>query len=723
MPAALCAWGVLITMHLDRLCSRVLPLALAATVILSLIPGSLSVYAASGLLAAYPFDATSGTSATDVSGNNLSGTLHNASWTTGKYANALAFNGSSSYVDLGNPSSFKLTSSATWSAWVFASANPADDGLIIAKSRGASGWQFKTSPDTGQHRFALGLTTPSNTWVQRNSNTVRALNTWYYVAAVYNASARTLDLYVNGVLDNGPLTTDSAGPVPAIPASQLNNTSANVNIGRRSDAGYYFNGTVDEVRVYNRALSATEIQTDMNTPLGAPDTQVPTAPGTPVPSVVSSSQINLSWPAATDNVGVTGYLLERCQGAGCSTFTQIATPASASFNDTGLSPATSYSYRVRATDAAANLSPYSTVASATTSAASDTQAPTAPGTPVPSVIGSSQINLSWPAATDNVGVTGYLLERCQGANCSTFTQIATPASASFNDTGLSPATSYSYRVRATDAAANLSPYSTVASATTSTSGPSLLVAYPFDATSGTSATDVSGNNLSGTLHNASWTTGKYANALAFNGSSSYVDLGNPSSFQLTSSATWSAWVFASANPADDGLIIAKSRGASGWQFKTSPDTGQHRFALGLTTPSNTWVQRNSNTVRALNTWYYVAAVYNASARTLDLYVNGVLDNGPLTTDSAGPVPAIPASQLNNTSANVNIGRRSDAGYYFNGTVDEVRVYNRALSATEIQTDMNTPLGAPDTQVPTAPGTPVPSVASSSQINLSWPASD
>lgn len=78
--------------------------------------------------------------------------------------------------------------------------------------------------------------------------------------------------------------------------------------------------------------------------------------------------MSLSWQASMDNVGVTGYLLERCQGAGCSVFTQIATPAGTAFADSGLSATTSYSYRVRATDAAANLSGYSNTASDTTAA-------------------------------------------------------------------------------------------------------------------------------------------------------------------------------------------------------------------------------------------------------------------------------------------------------------------------------------------------------------------
>src|SRR5262249_39281334 len=149
-------------------------------------------------------------------------------------------------------------------------------------------------------------------------------------------------LYVNGTLVASQARTGAIA------------TSTNpLTIGGDSIYGQNFAGLIDEVRVYNVALSAAQIQSDMNTPVAA-DTQPPTAPGTPTGNGVSGTQINLSWAAATDNLAVTGYQLERCQGAGCSNFTQIATPSGTSYNDTGLTPSTSYSYRVRATDAAGN---------------------------------------------------------------------------------------------------------------------------------------------------------------------------------------------------------------------------------------------------------------------------------------------------------------------------------------------------------------------------------
>jgi len=100
-----------------------------------------------------------------------------------------------------------------------------------------------------------------------------------------------------------------------------------------------------------------------------PDTTPPTAPTNLTATAASATQINLSWTASTDNVGVTGYKVERCSGATCSNFAQIATPTTTTFNDTGLTAFTSYSYRVRATDAANNLSGFSSTATASTQAA------------------------------------------------------------------------------------------------------------------------------------------------------------------------------------------------------------------------------------------------------------------------------------------------------------------------------------------------------------------
>ncbi|HEX9345183.1 MAG TPA: fibronectin type III domain-containing protein [Candidatus Acidoferrum sp.] len=245
------------------------------------------------------------------------------------------------------------------------------------------------------------------------------------------------------------------------------------NMGLTASTSYSY-----RVRATDAAsnLSAYSSTASAGTP-APPDTTPPTAPTNLTGTAASASQINLAWTASTDNVGVTGYMVERCTGAGCSNFAQFAAPTGTTFNDTGLAATTSYSYRVRATDAAGNLSPYSTIATVSTMAGPDTIPPNAPTNLMVTAVSDTQINLVWTASTDNVGVTGYMVERCQGAACSNFVQISTPTATTFSDTGLTGTTSYSYRVRATDAAGNLSSYSSTGTASTAT-GPISVVITP-----------------------------------------------------------------------------------------------------------------------------------------------------------------------------------------------------------------------------------------------------
>ena len=167
-----------------------------------------------------------------------------------------------------------------------------------------------------------------------------------------------------------------------------------------------------------------------------------TAPSTPSglsASAVSSAQINLSWNASTDNVGVSGYKVYRNSAL-------IATVAATGYSDKGLLPSTTYTYKVASFDAAGNTSGRSIAVSLMTV---DSTPPTAPVSLTARAASSSRVNLSWQASTDNVGVAGYKVYRNSAL-------IATVATTGYSDAGLLPLTTYTYSVAAYDAAGNSS---------------------------------------------------------------------------------------------------------------------------------------------------------------------------------------------------------------------------------------------------------------------------
>jgi len=218
---------------------------------------------------------------------------------------------------------------------------------------------------------------------------------------------------------------------------------------------YLMNGVAIAAQSYLNTVSdqywlAKSGTTFMDT--NGPDNTPPSVPSGLSASAASTSRVDLSWRASTDNVGVIRYRVYR-DGA------QVATVSGTSYSDTGLQPLTTYSYAVAAADAAGNLSNQSSASSATTQSLADTQAPSIPANLAANVVSDSQIDLSWSASTDNIGVAGYRVYR-DGA------LAATPTGTLVSLTGLAPGTLYSFTVSALDAAGNASAQSAALSAKT-----------------------------------------------------------------------------------------------------------------------------------------------------------------------------------------------------------------------------------------------------------------
>lgn len=184
------------------------------------------------------------------------------------------------------------------------------------------------------------------------------------------------------------------------------------------------------------------------------DTTPPTAPGNLTATATGPGQVNLSWTASTDNVGVTGYTVYR-------NGTQIGSTGTATtFSDITAQPATTYTYTVVAFDAAGNVSQPSNTATVTTPA--DTQPPSTPtGLTGAASIG-TRVDLTWNPATDDTGVAGYTVYR----NGSVIATTTGPNATAYSDTTVSPSTTYSYAVDAFDTAGNHSPQSAAVNVTT-----------------------------------------------------------------------------------------------------------------------------------------------------------------------------------------------------------------------------------------------------------------
>jgi chitodextrinase len=210
-------------------------------------------------------------------------------------------------------------------------------------------------------------------------------------------------------------------------------------------------GTWDAAKGYNVLSTSVSVGTCTG------DCVAPSVPSGLTVSGVTNTSVSLSWAAASDNVGVTGYQVFR---DGVS----VGSPTTTSYTDTGRSPGQTYQYTVRARDAAGNVSGPSSAVSGTTSGCSgDCTAPSAPTLSSPGKTDTT-VALSWTGSTDNVGVTGY--EVFRGA-----TLVGSPAGTTFTDTGRTASTAYSYTVKARDAAGNRSAASNTVTVTTDATAP------------------------------------------------------------------------------------------------------------------------------------------------------------------------------------------------------------------------------------------------------------
>ena len=215
----------------------------------------------------------------------------------------------------------------------------------------------------------------------------------------------------------------------------------------------------------------------------------------------------------------------------------------------------------------------------------------------------------------------------------------------------------------------------------------LVASYPFNG----NANDASGNGNNGTVNGATLTTDRFGNAnsaYSFNGSGNYIQVPNSASLQLTNNYTISAWVkpnaFGFTGQCTSNFIVSKGQfNDEGTFYLTYSDFD---ISCSVFTPSTEYfwcasfqggtqyyANDPSNPIQ-LNKWYMVTSVRNGNQ--ISIYVNGQLKN---TTDISGTLGAVNSSPL------IIGGDPSNAMYpnWQNGTIDDIKIYNSSLSASQI----------------------------------------
>jgi RHS repeat-associated protein len=212
------------------------------------------------LVAAYSFEEGSGTTTADSSGNNNTGTLSSGvTWTTGKVGHAVAFDGTSGDITVNSAASLDLNGSFTLSAWVKPTTVSGSQTLLIKETTADSCSYFLQIEDG---EIDSGFNNGSGCIEHITTNANLSAGNWYHFVAVLDHGSNTYNTYLNGDLISS--VAETGVPVP--------NTQA-LLIGRSGYAGGAYerlNGVLDEVNIYDRALSASEVQALYNAGAAGP---------------------------------------------------------------------------------------------------------------------------------------------------------------------------------------------------------------------------------------------------------------------------------------------------------------------------------------------------------------------------------------------------------------------------------------------------------------------
>jgi hypothetical protein len=210
---------------------------------------SMPAPASADIVGLWHLDEGTGDTAYDSSGNGNDGTITEASWTTsGKFNNALIFDGINDYVQVANDPSLNIAQ-GTWEAWLKFADLPSEAGLMNPVAKQGQYWIHALDDDSIQVKVSVG-TTPN---IATTAADFIETDVWYHVVGTYDGE--TLKLYVNGELKDS--NTSPSGSIDG-------GTAAILAFGTWSSLVDYFKGIIDEVRIWDEALTAEQVEASYN---------------------------------------------------------------------------------------------------------------------------------------------------------------------------------------------------------------------------------------------------------------------------------------------------------------------------------------------------------------------------------------------------------------------------------------------------------------------------
>jgi len=641
------------------------------------------------LVAHWTLDEGSGTVAADATGNGHDGTLNgDPQWLDGYFGSALDLDS----PDLNPEDAFSI------SAWANLAADGAGHRAVISCRN--------EPPVAGYIIYA----TPGNVWEFWNNGSPwhviagpsAELDEWTHLAGTFDNG--TKKFYVNG-----EMAGEASGVVMNPNPSQELLIGAGAN--ERATHEYLFNGMLDDVRVYNHALSEGQIAAVMaNEPY--PYTASP-KPGDG--AMIAATEATLQWSPGELAVSHNVYLGTDAEAVANATPDDadlfLGSPTDDSFALEALTPGATYYWRVDAIDESNPDSPWQG------DVWSFWVQPDVAWAPAPAD-GVSYVDLdqdlTWEKGLGALFHTVFFGESFDEVNDAVVGMMT--ADSTYDPGTLELGKTYYWRVDEF-----ISPLQTnkgaVWSFTTLPDVPvtdeSLLAWWTLDEGEGTTVVDWSGHGHHGTLAgDAQWQDGYFGGAVGFDGNGDSVNFGTPQDLYLTQNYTYTVWFQVgqniSGNSGTQYLLCVGSRsdlifgvedgvGVNGdlmlHYYDTAP--GFHAIGVGKTT----W---------SADEWHMVAGTRDENGH--NIYLDGALMNSDTNTNEDNFA----------TDRIISLGARAWTGHqYYNGLIDDVRIYNRALSESEIQQVMRgNPLlaGSPN------PG-PGAVVDIRDALALSWSAGD